>query len=176
MRRCNGNGYGRVKPTSDKSATRIDTGEIAAERGSHFRKNSAEQMWVLKVYIIPLERAIRKTSYGQPHVHAHARAELPARVEAPNRRSIPRRRADPQVTRENVGATPPPAAHGPTVACCGGRHLGAASPHPHGRRQRLPRVLGEQQQQQRGEHLDVRERQLDKRIASRSRGFGGIVG
>jgi hypothetical protein len=62
------------------------------------------------------------------------------------------------------------------VACCGGPHLGAASPHPHGRRQRLPRVLGEQQQPQLGEHLDVRERQLDKSIASRSRGLGGIVG
>ena len=32
---------------------------------------------------------------------------------------------------------------------------------PHRRRQRLPRVLGEQQQPQRSEHLDEVERQLD---------------
>ena len=64
----------------------------------------------------------------------------------------------------------------PTRPTAAAQRVGAASPHPHGRRQRLPRVLGEQQHQQRGEHLDVRERQLDQSIASRSRGLGGIVG
>ena len=79
------------------------------------------------------------------------------------------------MTRENVGATPPPAAYGSTLACCGGPHLGDASAHPHGRRQRLPRVLSEQQQQQRGEHLGADDRQLDHGFASGSRGLGGIV-
>ena len=64
----------------------------------------------------------------------------------------------------------------PTRPTAAAQRVGAASPHPHGRRQRLPRVLGEQQQPQRGEHLDVRERQVDQSIASRSRGLGGIVG
>jgi hypothetical protein len=64
----------------------------------------------------------------------------------------------------------------PTRPTAAAQRVGAASPHPHGRRQRLPRVLGEQQHQQRGEHLDVRERQVDQSIASRSRGLGGIVG
>ena len=131
-------------------------------------------MWVLKVYIIPLERAIEHFPRTTSRTCACSRRTTRSSGRAESA-------VYPMTTRgrtshsKNVGATPPPAAHGPTVACCGRPHLGAASPHPHGRRQRLPRVLGEQQQPQRGEHLDEVERQLDYGFASRSRGLGGIV-
>ena len=83
--------------------------------------------------------------------------------------------SDAKVIREKVGETAPPAAHVSYATHCGRPCVGAASPLPHRRHQRLPRVLGEQQQPQRSEHLDVRQRQLDPSIASRSRGLGGIV-
>ena len=40
----------------------------------------------------------------------------------------------------------------------------------------LPRIAGEQQQQQREEHLGARERQLTQGLAGCSRGLGEIVG
>ena len=46
----------------------------------------------------------------------------------------------------------------------------------HGRRQRLPRILGEQQQHHRGEHLGVHEREVTQRISSGSRGLGQVRG
>ena len=64
----------------------------------------------------------------------------------------------------------------PTRPTAAAQRVGAASPHPHGRRQRLPRVLGEQQQPHRGEHLGEREREGTERIFSGSRGLGQVVG
>ena len=84
--------------------------------------------------------------------------------------------SDAKVIREKVGETAPPAAHVSYATHCGRPCVGAASPHPHGRRQRLPRVLGEQQQPHRGEHLGEREREGTERIFSGSRGLGHVVG
>jgi hypothetical protein len=91
---------------------------------AHESKNRAPPFpfWYLNLLRLGIQ-----TSPGHSKCkYSHLR---PAPVDAPNRPSTPRRRADPQVTRENVGATPPPAAHASYATHCGRPCVGAASPH-----------------------------------------------
>ena len=134
-------------------------------------------MWALKVYIIPLERAIEHFPRTTSRTCACSRrttrssgcaesAVYHTTTRGPTGHSKKCRRhaasGCPCVLRDPL--RPPNAL------------VGAASPHPHGRRQRLPRVLGEQQQPHRGEHLGEREREGTERIFSGSRGLGQVVG